>query len=820
MKAYTYEVFHRCESITDWTSAQCSLALSSTQKVEGKYSIKMTSDDNALGYMEYNKTTDWSEFEDIVFSVYHPGWTNETGTLTIASSPIDYKRWNFNFAAVWTERSIDLSSTPDDSNGTLDLSSITYVSIQEKSFEIPGEDYYFDFFRGRSIDVADYIENIRIRDGIFPIRKVGSFLTHPDHENYFTKKHTLEILDDSDNLIFLGTITDKNRGTDGLYRYVLSSYFNEAHSLNYAKAFSSDKSSEKIQDIIDNSLAFITRSTSITATALDYDYSLNRPSAALINLIRFLEREVISIGAGGLMTTEAYDGLTKAIQYYGATYNFRDDIIGGNPAGWTIDEGGGTVNIISDLDGHKKVVELNDIDAGDTVIMNRTITQVANQTIELWFAVNDITTTNGFAIQLIEGATRLILIQVDNDDLDYYDGANKSIKDDFITVNTIIHLKIICDDSNNQFDCYINGILEGNNLSYENNSTIGVNQLRFNTGTGDILKVYIDAIGLSSDPNYNVGDNVVAWDVSSLHQIVMLIEARDFKSGYFKGSLGITRTSVRMDGNVIRTKPDDRADTEQAIGVIPLKEYRDLKLVANAEADQLATNLFNIFSLETEFIALRIEGEGFLPPGQTLNIRNTGSILITQGDFCIISFTYDPKSDVYLEMIVSNNVVLPSEFMSNFDTSMLQIHQANLQTFENAAAIRFTEEGGVFVKLTNETGVPSVKGSLVKADTVVDNAFILTAGNDNECFGVVYEDGIVDGAECKIVFSGRAQVLLKDATASTAGNWVMTSDVAGRADATGATPAAAPAHFKEIGHAIEAKGADTDVLAFTMLHFN
>lgn len=150
------------------------------------------------------------------------------------------------------------------------------------------------------------------------------------------------------------------------------------------------------------------------------------------------------------------------------------------------------------------------------------------------------------------------------------------------------------------------------------------------------------------------------------------------------------------------------------------------------------------------------------------------------------------------------------------DKSLPQENSLLIQ--QNAASIRFTEEGGVYVKLTNKTGVASVKGSVVQPNANA-NSFELTEGDCLECFGVVYENGIADGAECKVVYGGRVQVLLKDDTASATKNWVQTSDVAGRADASGASPAAAPQHFQEIGHCIETKDAGTDVLAFTMLHF-
>jgi len=48
-----------------------------------------------------------------------------------------------------------------------------------------------------------------------------------------------------------------------------------------------------------------------------------------------------------------------------------------------------------------------------------------------------------------------------------------------------------------------------------------------------------------------------------------------------------------------------------------------------------------------------------------------------------VKFVYDPKNDVYLNMILSNNIITPGEFKSDLDTSSQQIHTAALQSFEN-----------------------------------------------------------------------------------------------------------------------------------------
>ena len=75
-----------------------------------------------------------------------------------------------------------------------------------------------------------------------------------------------------------------------------------------------------------------------------------------------------------------------------------------------------------------------------------------------------------------------------------------------------------------------------------------------------------------------------------------------------------------------------------------------------------------------------------------------------------------------------------------------------------------------------------------------------------------------------MITSGIADVAMEENTATTHGNWVETSQSEiGYANATGASPAAAPRHFNEIGHCLEsvaAGGAGTHILARCVLHFN
>jgi hypothetical protein len=136
-----------------------------------------------------------------------------------------------------------------------------------------------------------------------------------------------------------------------------------------------------------------------------------------------------------------------------------------------------------------------------------------------------------------------------------------------------------------------------------------------------------------------------------------------------------------------------------------------------------------------------------------------------------------------------------------------------------------TAEGGFAVKLINKTGAATVRGVIVEADSTTDDAFDTASADELQNIGVVYEEGVADGSEAWVVIGGRCQVLLKDSTLSTRGNWVYTSDTAGRADATLAAPPGGgipelETHMQEIGHCIQSVAAGTNQLAFIILHFN
>lgn len=138
----------------------------------------------------------------------------------------------------------------------------------------------------------------------------------------------------------------------------------------------------------------------------------------------------------------------------------------------------------------------------------------------------------------------------------------------------------------------------------------------------------------------------------------------------------------------------------------------------------------------------------------------------------------------------------------------------DLNLFNNA--IKITEIGGIAVKLTNKSGVPSVQGEVVHVDSTTDEAISLETAGDDDPFGVFLDNGIADGEEAWIVIFGKALVKADANGFSRADRIVMSVTTDGRVVGNNAPSVAA--HFTEVGHALE--DAAANALGKCILHFN
>ncbi len=140
-----------------------------------------------------------------------------------------------------------------------------------------------------------------------------------------------------------------------------------------------------------------------------------------------------------------------------------------------------------------------------------------------------------------------------------------------------------------------------------------------------------------------------------------------------------------------------------------------------------------------------------------------------------------------------------------------------------SAFMKFTSEGGLAVRVLNDTGAPSIKGYIVEASSNVDNAIQYTSGDDIDPLGIIYDDNIPDGQLVWIVVTGIAEVFYAMPVTRATFSRVPTIVEAlpdGQAvnEALPIPPFATDKHFQEIGHPLESRvGAG---LAKTFLHFN
>ncbi|MFX1257221.1 MAG: PKD domain-containing protein, partial [Promethearchaeota archaeon] len=197
---------------------------------------------------------------------------------------------------------------------------------------------------------------------------------------------------------------------------------------------------------------------------------------------------------------------------YKATYNFKNEIVGSNPNGWTIDESGGTINVISGIDGHSKVLELHDTSSSYYVEAVQQFAAQTSGTVEFYFRVGDIA-PNRRGYSLRDASDILAVgLRTKYNNLQYHDGsAYQSITT--IEANRWYHLRIEFDCNADTFDLYVDGTKKVDDGSFYA-SVDSVSKFRIGTHSeNNGYYTYIDALGYSWEPDYNIGDNQYLEDI-------------------------------------------------------------------------------------------------------------------------------------------------------------------------------------------------------------------------------------------------------------------------------------------------------------------
>jgi len=217
------------------------------------------------------------------------------------------------------------------------------------------------------------------------------------------------------------------------------------------------------------------------------------------------------------ITTPENKTYTSAMSgYHPGTFGFDGDANGGVPYGWVdSSQTNGAIQMIQSADGHNKVMELTSTSAAlSRSQLDHDFEDRDNGTIELWFYKSSVN-QGGPMVLYIYGASAGTLMNFIIDDdvtpgLRYVDPSGSwtdtgySYSDD-----TWIHMRIEWDCTSDTWNLWVDGVQYLTNIAFESSRTdTAVDWMRFSSFEGGNPSLYyVDAVGFSWDPNYNVGDN-------------------------------------------------------------------------------------------------------------------------------------------------------------------------------------------------------------------------------------------------------------------------------------------------------------------------
>lgn len=302
--------------------------------------------------------------------------------------------------------------------------------------------------------------------------------------------------------------------------------------------------------------------------------------------------------------------ISAYLGHYNATYGFLDDIDYSNPSGWSISEPTGSINVFPLIDGHRKIVEINDT-GNQLPTMTNSLGLRDFGTIDYWMYTTDTTESNIFQLYKTNQGTG-VLIYIFQDGFYSYDGVTfQQIPGTPIALdNTWYHFRIDFDADGGYL-----GLGADEYRIYINSTNFGVystrfaqadfSDVRFQASTAESgYKVYIDAVGYSWQ-NYNINDNILPILESS--ENILEVDKDEF-------ALVDTNTFYTLGVN----NPDGYTPTETAGGQVNI--VTGLDAVNDRELDITVTGGGDLAGITKDNLALT--GSEFYTTEYKFSIRD------------------------------------------------------------------------------------------------------------------------------------------------------------------------------------------------------
>ena len=195
--------------------------------------------------------------------------------------------------------------------------------------------------------------------------------------------------------------------------------------------------------------------------------------------------------------------------YYPATYGFENDEDGTIPQDFLYGMSSGNLQVVSEIGGHRKIVQLVDTVTNGYPYLIQMFTSQTTGIVEFYVRKESGSTQAGVELRS-EGtiATGIRIDYGDNGKFEVYQGASYlEIAAGDYSDQTWFHIKIDFDTSTDTADFYINGALKASNIAFKEN-VVSVDRIYFGPNYAYTGSFYIDALGYSWDPNYEIGNNL------------------------------------------------------------------------------------------------------------------------------------------------------------------------------------------------------------------------------------------------------------------------------------------------------------------------
>lgn len=220
--------------------------------------------------------------------------------------------------------------------------------------------------------------------------------------------------------------------------------------------------------------------------------------------------------------------------HYKGAYSFDLEEVNTQPSDFIDTSGNGCLTYISDeIDGHNKVLTLDDQSATDSCSIYREFNYQLNPTIEVWVAKSSLIAVD-CSFSFYEGSTRIISLYFSDNNLEGHESDHilQIIDTDFfLNTNTFVHLKLVLNNYTNTYAIYRNEVLLEAAREYYENSTNGISKMLISTRTSHSnFQYHFDAFDFSWSPDYYEGRNL---ELNTSEDLWSWESFPEWESGYY-----------------------------------------------------------------------------------------------------------------------------------------------------------------------------------------------------------------------------------------------------------------------------------------------